>query len=86
LILIQNHYLMLAGPRSAKLLARLLADPDSFTVKEEQVLKGLEEIASMEIPFTAEQWAALSDSSRFYLGVACLRAALAQQGKELGSN
>jgi hypothetical protein len=77
---------MLAGPQSAKLLARLLADPESFTVKEEEIVKGLEEIATMEIPFTAEQWAALSDSSRFYMGVACLKAALAKQGKELGSN
>jgi hypothetical protein len=77
---------MLAGPQSAKLLARLLADPESFTVKEEEIVKGLEEIATMEIPFTAEQWAALSDSSRFYMGVACLKAALAKQAKELGSN
>jgi hypothetical protein len=85
LFLIQNHYLMLAGPRSAKILARLLADPGSFTVREEELVKELQ-AGTTDAPPTSEQWAALSDSSRFYMGVACLKAALAEQGTGLGSN
>jgi hypothetical protein len=75
---------MLAGPQSAKILARLLADPGSFTVREEELVKEELQAGTMGTPQTAEQWAALSDSSRFYMGVACLKAALAEQGKVLG--
>lgn len=77
---------MLAGPQSAKILARLLADPESFTVREEEVIKQLEKAGALSKGPTSEQWAALSDGSRFYMGVACLKAALAEQGTVLGSN
>jgi hypothetical protein len=85
LLLFQSHCVMLAGPQSAKLLAQLLADPGSFTARDEEFVKELQ-AGTMDTPPTAEQWAALSNSSRFYMGVACLKVALAEQGKVLGSN
>jgi hypothetical protein len=76
---------MLAAPQSAKILARLLTDPESFTAREEELVKELE-AGTMDTPPAAEQWAALSNSSRFYMGVARLKAALAEQGKVVGGN
>ena len=77
---------MLEGPQAAKILTRLLADPESFAGPDGVLAKELEETGTMEIAFTAEQWAALSNSSRFYAGVCCLKLSLAQQAKALGSN
>ena len=77
---------MLAGPQAAKILARLLADPESFAGPDGVLAKELEETGTTEIPFTGEQWAALSNASRFYAAVCCLKVSLAQQAKALGSN
>jgi hypothetical protein len=60
---------MLTAPRSAKLLARLLADPGSFTGRDEELVKELQ-AGAMDTRSTAEQWTALSNSIRFYMGVA----------------
>jgi hypothetical protein len=68
LLSVQTHCIMLAGPQSAKILARLLTDPGSFTVRDEELVKELE-AGTLDTPPTAEQWAALSNSSRFYVGV-----------------
>ncbi len=77
---------MLAGPQSAKILTRLLTDPESFAGADGVLAKELEETGKTDIPFTAEQWAALSNSSRFYAAVCCLKLSLAQQAKAVGSN
>ena len=76
---------MLSGPKSAEILARILADPESFTLQDDRLIKDLE-ASTMSTAPTAEQWAALSDSTRFYLAVACLKLSLAQQRAGLGSS
>ena len=50
---------MLAGPQSAKILTRLLTDPESFAGADGVLAKELEETGKTDIPFTAEQWAAV---------------------------
>ncbi|MBV8275040.1 MAG: hypothetical protein JO170_07255 [Verrucomicrobia bacterium] len=73
-------------PNYAEILARLLADPESFAGPDGRVAKELEETVAIDKAFTAEQWAAVSNSSRFYAAVCCLKLSLAQQAKVLGSN
>jgi hypothetical protein len=77
---------MLEGSQAAKILARLLADPERFAGPDGARAKELEETGTTDIPFTAEQWAVLSNSCRFYAAVCCLKISLAQQAKVLGSN
>ena len=74
------------APERAEILTRLLADPESFAGPDGQVAKELEETVAIEVPFTAEQWAAVSNASRFYAAVCCLKLSLAQQARALGSN
>jgi hypothetical protein len=57
---------MLAGPRSAEMLERVLADPESFTVREETLFEEFE-AKLRQSSLTPEQYAlfeaALSDSA-----------------------
>jgi hypothetical protein len=80
---------MLADPQSAEMLKRVLADPESYTVKEETLIEEFE-AKLRRCALIPEQYArfeaALSDSARFYLAIACLKVSLAQQSKALGSN
>jgi hypothetical protein len=76
------------GTQSAEILARLLDDPEIFTVQDEALIEEFE--TKLGSALSPEQCIAfenaLSNSARFYLAVAALKLSLAQQGKVLGSN
>ena len=81
----KNPAVILAGPQSAEILERLMADPDSFVLQDLEMIEELEIDTASTAP-TAGHWAALSNSTRFFLAVACLKFNLAWQRKALGSN
>jgi hypothetical protein len=79
---------MLASTQSAEILARLLADPESFTVQEEALIVEFQTLKERALtPHQCARFeAALTASARFYLAVASLKLSLAEQGKVLGSS